>query len=127
MSQARRVGSICVLSVVALLAFGPRTALSAVSFTNDVTFGSTMIVGNSSYGTFRVDGGSVYNNSQTFGSVVIGSQAGSLGLVTVTDPGSQWTWSSSSQGLTVGSSGSGRLDILNGGSVVMTGSSSAGV
>ena len=127
MSNSRRLVSICILIIVPLFFSGQETASGAVSFSNDVTFSSTVTIGNTSYGTFRIDGGSVYSTPQSSGAAVIGSQSGSLGLVTVTDPGSQWLWTSTSGGLTVGSSGSGRLDILNGGAVIMPNSSGQGV
>jgi T5SS/PEP-CTERM-associated repeat protein len=126
MSYAKRLVSICALTIVTLAALSPEAAFSAVSFTGDVTLGTSMTIGSNSFGTFRIDGGSVYGGgSPSFNSVSIGSQAGSLGMVTVTDPGSQWLWGSSSGSLTVGNSGSGRLDILNGAAVVMASSSSS--
>src|SRR5690242_4887425 len=94
MSFTGRAVLVSILTIVASAISSPRAALSAVSFTGDVTFGSTMTVGTSSFGSFRIDAGSTYTNS-SFGTVNVGSQQGSLGLATVTDPGSQWLWGSS--------------------------------
>jgi T5SS/PEP-CTERM-associated repeat protein len=119
--QCLRRALVTNIALFTLVIAGPRTGWSATSFSGDVTFGSTTTIGNTAFGTFRIDGGSVYNNT-SFATVIIGSQSTGLGLVTVTDSGSQWVVSNSN-GFTVGASGVGRLDVLNGGAVTWSGSS----
>ena len=104
------------LIVAAAIGYFPRTSQGAVSFGGDTSTASQLVIGNSGFGTFRIDGGSMYIPSVN--SAVIGSQTTGIGFATVTDPGSLWTWQSSG-GIDVGSSGVGRLEILNGGAVTL--------
>jgi T5SS/PEP-CTERM-associated repeat protein len=92
--------------------------LAAVSFSGDVTFntigpGATFQIGNQSFGSFRIDGGSVYSS----GAVSIGQNQSAFGVVTVTGDGSQWNISGSAD---VGSAGMGQLNILDGAIVNLT-------
>ena len=102
----------------------PKLALSAVSFTGDTTIGSQLIVGNNSFGTFRIDGGSNYTTTSS--TVILGSSSTGVGIATVTGAGSQWTFTNSN-GVDVGSSGFGRLEILNGGVVTFSQTFGAGI
>jgi T5SS/PEP-CTERM-associated repeat protein len=115
MSHLRRL--LAIATGVSLSVVLPKVALSAVSFSGDTTISSTITIGGTSFGTFRIDGGSVYTSPAS--TVTIGQQSSGIGFATVTDPGSQWNWASSAN-LTVGNSGFGRLDILNG-AVLSTG------
>jgi T5SS/PEP-CTERM-associated repeat protein len=109
------------IALAAAVSLYPKVALSAVSFSGDTTFGSQVLIGNSTYGTFRIDGGSVYTN--TTSSTIIGQQTGGIGLATVTGAGSQWNGGVS---LDVASSGVGRLEVLNGGVVNWAGTQGTG-
>ena len=90
-------------------------ALATVSFSGDTQIGSQFIIGNTSYGTFRIDGGSIYT-TPTPSSVVLGQQPTGFGVATVTGAGSQWAFTNSN-GITVGGAGIGRLEVLNGGAI----------
>src|SRR5690349_17698124 len=93
------------------------TVRATISFSGDTQVGSQFIVGYNSYGTFRIDGGSVYSTPSS--NVLIGYQPGGIGIATVTGAGSQWSFTNSS-GIAVGASGIGRLDVLNGGAITFT-------
>jgi T5SS/PEP-CTERM-associated repeat protein len=95
-----------------------RLALAAVSFSGDVVFntggpGATFQIGNQSFGSFRIDGGSEYSS----GAVSIGQNQSAFGVVTVTGDGSQWNISGSTN---VGRLGLGQLNILDGAIVNLT-------
>ena len=92
-------------------------ALAAISFSGDTQIGSQFIVGHSSYGTFRIDGGSAYTTTSS--QVYLGYQSGGVGIATVTGAGSQWSFTNSSS-VAVGASGVGKLEVLNGGAVTFT-------
>ncbi|MCD4824621.1 MAG: PEP-CTERM sorting domain-containing protein [Phycisphaerae bacterium] len=84
-----------------------------------------LTVGDFGNGTLNiVNGGEVVSNGGTgipnhYRISYIGRHSGSTGTVTVDGPGSTWT---PSYGLTVGASGSGTLNITNGGEVISEGS-----
>jgi fibronectin-binding autotransporter adhesin len=123
MSHARPVLAVFVLALTAAIGNCPNSAFGTISFTGDtVVSSSQFIVGNQSFGTFRIDGGSTYTTSSS--SVIIGFQQGAFGIATVSGAGSQWTFSNTS-GVDVGNSGVGRLEIL-GGAVVTFGNSCCG-
>jgi T5SS/PEP-CTERM-associated repeat protein len=108
------VRRICIVAAGTILAVVscPRAALSTISFSGDTSIGSQFIIGNTSFGTFRIDGGSTYTTSSN--TVSLGYQPSGFGIATVTGSGSQWTLTNSSS-IDVGASGVGRLEVLNGG------------
>lgn len=112
-----------VVSTVALLAavaaLFPSISLAVVTTTGDTSIGSQILVGNTTFGTYRIDSGS----TATVSSMIIGSQANALGFATVTGAGTQVTLTSSAPGLDVGVSGIGRLDITNGGVMLLSSTS----
>jgi T5SS/PEP-CTERM-associated repeat protein len=112
MSHLNRVFLVSAV-LAALVASRPKTALGAVTFSGDTTIGSQIQIGINSFGTLRIDGGSSYSPA-SFSTVTLGVQQNGVGIATVTGPGSQWIFSSSSS-IDVGSSGIGRLEILDGG------------
>jgi T5SS/PEP-CTERM-associated repeat protein len=89
---------------------------------NTTTSSSTLYVGNTASGSMTVDGGSVVNSGLSY----MGYEAGAVGTVIITGPGSKWDLSS----LDVGEDGSGNLTVSNGGIVdassVSLGSSDTG-
>jgi T5SS/PEP-CTERM-associated repeat protein len=109
--MAGRLWTFGLLSMLAATAssFYPRLAIAAVTSSGDTTIGSSITVGNTTLGTYRIDGGSAATTS----SMTIGQQTGGLGLVTITGPGSSLAFTSSS-GLTVGNSGFAQMEISNG-------------
>lgn len=102
-----------------LLAVGSSysTARATISFSGDTQVGSSFNVGYTGYGTFRIDGGSVYTTQS--GNVTLGYLSTGVGMATVTGAGSQWQFSNSS-GIAVGGTGIGRLEVLNGGAITFT-------
>jgi T5SS/PEP-CTERM-associated repeat protein len=104
------------LLAAAIAASDAGLALAAVSFSGDTTVSpQQVLVGNSGFGTFRIDGGSTFSSN----SMLIGGLQSGVGIATVTGGGSQWNITGG--GLSdVGSSGIGRLEILDGGIVTAT-------
>jgi outer membrane autotransporter protein len=74
----------------------------------------TLQVGALGTGTLTLQDGGIVNSG---GGASIGLTAGSIGTVTVTDPGSTWN-NSPGGGLNIGSFGTGTLTIANGGTVI---------
>jgi len=97
----------------------PVPALAAVTISGDTDISSFEIqAGINGMGTLRIDAGS----TQTTGSLRLGTQQFGVGLATVTGAGSQLILNNSNF-TEIGQSGLGRLEILNGGFVNMTGTS----
>jgi T5SS/PEP-CTERM-associated repeat protein len=117
MSYTRRIVAIYTFTILGTFTCCPKLALSAVSFTGDVQTGSQLYIGNTGFGTFRIDSGSAYTSTSS--ASVIGNQSGAVGIATVTGAGSQWSLTNSN-GVDIGYSGYGRLEILNGGVVTTT-------
>jgi T5SS/PEP-CTERM-associated repeat protein len=120
-SSSSSLRSIALIAVAAAVAAAiGKPAAADVSFSGDTTIGvSQVLIGNMGFGTFRIDGGSTYTTSS--GQVSIGVQPTGVGFATVTGPGSQWSVGNVS--MTVGGSGIGQLNILDGGVVNFTQSS----
>ncbi|QEL26902.1 hypothetical protein FQV39_30015 (plasmid) [Bosea sp. F3-2] len=80
--------------------------------------GSTanLVVGTSGLGNLTIQSGSTLNSS---GGTLLGGFAGSVGVVTVTGPGSKWNTSASV--LALGNNGSATLNIQDGGTVTALG------
>lgn len=79
----------------------------------------TLVVGANNTGTLVIEnGGTLATNAFS----IIGRFAGSQGTMTVTGPGSTWTINTT---LIVGSSGTGTLNVLNGGSFTQSGAAFA--
>jgi T5SS/PEP-CTERM-associated repeat protein len=117
--MSSRLQKLAFAATVILVQF-PLPVRAAVSITGDTTLGpQQVIVGNTGFGTLRIDGGSIYNNP-TSSQSTIGSQSAGNGIATVTGLGSQWNFPSSSTSLVVGQSGVGRLEILAGGVVAFS-------
>lgn len=102
-----------VVTLLAVAGLSSPQTFGAVSFSGDVAFTplSSTTVGNTGFGTFRIDGGSAHTSS----SVVIGSHNTGFGFATVTGTGSQWNVTANL--FDVGLSGFGRLEVLQGGVV----------
>ena len=109
-------------SLVASAALAASTSLGAITPTGDVTptnpatwtTSTTAIIGDTSVGSVLVNAGSTLLSS----TIYLGNTMGATGMVTVDGTGSTWT---NSNFLWVGASGTGTLNITNGGQV--TGSS----
>jgi fibronectin-binding autotransporter adhesin len=85
-----------------------------ITSSGSLTSTSSLYVGNNSSGTLEItSGGKLQNSSNCY----LGYNAGSSGTVTVDGAGSTW---SNSSNLYVGNTGSGTLNILNGGAVAVT-------
>jgi T5SS/PEP-CTERM-associated repeat protein len=111
----RSIGTAMV--ILAVVELSPKLAFGTISFSGDTTIGSQVLIGNTGFGTFRIDGGSTYTSQ--FGPVQIGATSSGNGIATVIDPGSQWNIQST---IDVGGSGVGRLEILDGGVVSLNSS-----
>ena len=99
------------LAVLALGFCGASAALAAVTPGGDTTTGmGTSYIGKNGVGTLGIDGGSVFNNSDSY----IGYNTGSSGIATVSGAGSKWN---TQPGLYVGYNGSGKLIVEDGGLV----------
>jgi T5SS/PEP-CTERM-associated repeat protein len=110
---------------VALGVFIPSTVLAEIAFTGNVfpdpttwTIADIGYVGNTSNGTLTVNSGSALSSYAT----AIGNGAGVLGVATVDGAGSTLT----NNALNVGISGSGILNITNGGTVANNGQAFVG-
>jgi T5SS/PEP-CTERM-associated repeat protein len=91
---------------------GARFAVAAVSFSGDVIINTggpspPIQIGYQSFGSFRIDGGSVYSSGQ----MSIGQNQPGFGVATVTGNGSQWNITGPAD---VGISGMAQLNILDG-------------
>jgi T5SS/PEP-CTERM-associated repeat protein len=91
------------------------TGVATVTGTGS-TWNSYLTIGESGTGTLNITGGGAVGSNSSFGT--IGNQSGSVGVVTVDGTGSSWTNSN----LHVAGSGTGTLNITNGGAVSVTGS-----
>ena len=112
----------CLLTVLVLVVIGvliPNTVLAAFSISGNVipttdpsdwTSSTYIYIGNTSYGSLKVDGDSDLNSF----SATIGNVLGSMGVTTVSGTGSTWTESGL---LHIGYYGSGTLSIAGGGIV----------
>jgi T5SS/PEP-CTERM-associated repeat protein len=93
--------------------------IAAVSISGDTAISTFEIqAGINSLGTLRIDGGSVY----TTGNLRLGVQQNGVGIATVTGAGSQLVLENNSNS-EIGQNGFGRLEILSGGLVNISGSS----
>ena len=105
--------AVCACAATAfILQVGPQLAVGAVSINGEVLFSSggpsqSIQIGFQSFGSFRIDGGSVYSSSQTS----IGQNPTAFGIATVTGSGSQWNVIGPAD---VGVSGMAQLNILDG-------------
>ena len=81
------------------------------------TTAGSIVVGGLGTGTLVIQGGAMAQDGVNSGGGSIGLSAGSTGTVIVTGPGSSWI-NGPSNGLNVGSFGTGTLTIANGGRVI---------
>ena len=118
MSSFMRIGALLIaFAIVGLVLTSP--VIAAVTTSGDTEISPFEIeAGINSLGTLRVDGGSV----QTSGRLRLGTQQFGVGFATVTGAGSQLVLNSGSFS-EIGESGFGRLEILDGGLVNMSGTS----
>jgi len=128
-ADGKRQQNVLLLTAVACL-FGlvvATPAIAVVAVTGDVsptppagggTFSaSTFRVGNTSIGTMSITDGTSLENTASSNNL-IGDAALGIGFVTVDGIGSEWLMGVTSNGtLTVGDTGQGQLQILNGGRV----------
>lgn len=112
------VARLVAIAAAALIALNPQSALAAISFSGDVSLNpgvpnSPVMVGNTSIGSLQIDNGSTLASGQS----QIGVQTNGIGYATVMGPHTTWA----SQAMDVGLNGIGRLDVLQGGIVNVSG------